>query len=386
MILQTTRALATIVAATILTFLSSQAIAVDTPLPEPRKAGELLGVVYDVGLQFTPGNFSVESYRADQVEYDMRTIAEELRANTVRIEGEDIQRLVDATHAAHKAGLKVYFNPWKMGADADETVAYMDRAAAAAEQLRNEGVKIVFVAGCEYTIFNKGAFPGDAFSDRLVILMKGLKESAESKHTSPVLEAGSTKLNEVLSRVVAKVRNEFKGSITYSSGPWETVDWRMFDIVGVDYYRQGESEDDYVRGLDRYRLGKLLVVMEVGCCAYEGAAARGAGGFAILQGTNPDGSPKYEGGKTPVRSEREQADYVETQVRLLSNARVDGVFIYVFAFPTFPYDENGFDFDLASFSLVKSFPKQDKRSKEIPSWQKKEAFVRLAKVYSEMQR
>ena len=30
--------------------------------------------------------------------------------------------------------------------------------------------------------------------------------------------------------------------------------------------------------------------MEVGCCAYKGAAKMGAGGFTILKGNNPDGS------------------------------------------------------------------------------------------------
>jgi hypothetical protein len=84
-----------------------------------------------------------------------------------------------------------------------------------------------------------------------------------------------------------------------------------------------ESEQEYVYGVKRYKLSKPLVVMEVGTCAYEGAAVKGPAGFAILQGTNADGSPIYEGGKAPICSKKQQADYVEKQVNLLRNACVE---------------------------------------------------------------
>lgn len=61
-----------------------------------------------------------------------------------------------------------------------------------------------------------------------------------------------------------------------------------------------------VAGLDRFKSDKPLVVMEVGCCTYEGAAVRGAGGFLILEGTNPDGSGRFAGGTVPTRSEQER--------------------------------------------------------------------------------
>ncbi len=344
------------------------------------------GVVYDVGLQFNPGSYSVEEYNAELVKHDMRVIADELHANTVRIEGEHLDRLVNASREAHAAGLKIFFNPWKMGADAEETIAYMEAAAAEAEKLRLEGLDIIFVAGCEYTLFSKGALPGDTFNERIASLVSVLTKLAATKEAPPELVAANEHLHDVLGRIVKGVRSHFKGPVTYSSGTWEGVDWGAFDIVGVDYYRHGEPEAEYIAGLERYRLGKPVIVMEVGSCTYEGAAARGAGGFMILQGTNPDGTPQYEGGKPPIRSEREQADYVETQVRVLSKSKVDGIFIYVFAFPAFPYDENGVDLDMTSFALVRSYPKHDPRAKKVPSWEKKEAFHRLADLYRQMEK
>ncbi|MGF6958637.1 hypothetical protein [Paraburkholderia youngii] len=146
----------------------------------------------------------------------------------------------------------------------------------------------------------------------------------------------SDKLNEVLPILADAIRTDYKGPLTYAAGTWEKVDWSIFDFVGVDYYRRGESDAVYRSGLDYYRQdAKPLAVMEVGCCTYEGAAQRGDGGFAILKGINPDGRVNWKTGTAPTRSEQEQADYVEQQVQLLSAAGVDAIFVYLFSFPTF---------------------------------------------------
>lgn len=346
------------------------------------------GVVYDVGLQYNPGQLSVDSFNAERVKYDMAVIAKELHANAVRIEGEPISRLVMATQAAHDAGLKVLFNPWKMNANAEETIEYMTEAAIEAEQLRKKGIDLVFVTGCEYTIFSRGAFPGETFQERVAFMTQQGGEKILGGEKIPAFEEASQKLNEILGKITDRVRQNFKGLVTYSSGPWENVDWTKFDIVGIDYYRTTESAEEYVSNLKKFRRDKKpLIVMEVGSCTYEGAGKLGPGGFAILQGVNPDGTIIFKDGKVPVRSEKEQADYVETQVHLLHEGGADGVFVFVFAFPVMPYiGEGNRDFDMVTFSLVKSFWKGDVRSQKIPNWEKKKAFDRLSKVYMEIQK
>lgn len=314
----------------------------------------------------------------------MAAIANDLHANTVRIEGEDISRLVSATEVAHAIGLKVFFNPWKMNADAGETISYMKEAAKAAEALRKKGIDLTFVAGCEYTIFSKGAFPGDTFNERLQWMVSKMGGNPNFADATADMSAGSARLNVILESVCKGVRQNFHGLLTYAAGTWEKVNWNLFDIVGIDYYRQGESAEQYVEGLNKFRVSKPLVVMEVGSCTYKGAAARGAEGFAILQGINPDGTGIFEGGKVPVRSESEQADYVETQVKLLKDADVDAIFIFLFSFPIMPLGEGAKDRDMTSFSLVKTFPKEDPRSQLMPPWKPKEAFYRLAEIYRSM--
>lgn len=341
------------------------------------------GVVYDVGLRFTAGKpYSVETFDLELVAYDINTLTTSLHCNAVRIEGEEVERLVAASRLAHAAGLTIFFNPWKMNVPIQELPAYFAQAARAAEQLRLEGACIIFVAGCEISLFNEGIFTGSTVIERI----NGLIElgAAAQSNDHDFLSTKSAILNDALKRIAAGVREEFKGRVTYSAGMWEKVDWSLFDIVGVDHYRSTETAEQYVKTLDPYRFDKPLVVMEVGSCAYEGAGQLGAGGFMLLEGTNPDGTGIFKDGIVPTRSEREQADYVEEQLQLLTNSDVDGVFIYVFSFPTFPHGEGARDFDMMSFSLVKTYPKAHPKGLGIPPWQPKEAFHRIAKIYTRL--
>lgn len=354
------------------------------------KAMKYRGVVYDVGLNFSGAGFSVEPFDPELVNYDLHAIAKDLHANAVRIEGEEISRLVTAARAAHKVGLTVFFNPWKMNASLDETLPYYVEAARAAEALRKEGVNLVFVAGCETTLFSEGAIPGKGLGERLTWFGSQFAGMTHPKPGEPVvfpqaIRDLSQKLNEYLKKYAAGIREEYKGPLSYSAGMWEEVDWSIFDIVGIDHYRQGETDAAYLATLESRRRGnKPLVVMEVGCCAYDGAAARGGGGFAILQGQNPDGSGIFAGGVVPTRNEREQADYYAQQINILSTANILGMFLYVFSFPSYRTGVGAKDLDMVSFSLVKTLPVDDPRSKGIPPWLPKEAFHRVSELYGRL--
>lgn len=340
------------------------------------------GVVYDVGLKFNDQGFSVDPYDERLVRHDLSVIANELHANAVRIEGEEIHRLVSAAHAAHANGLTVFLNPWKMNASIDETYSYFQEAASAAEQLRMAGVDLVLVAGCEYSIFGKGVFPGDSFSERTKWFGSQLQEGSHSMSNIPKsVGEKMPNLNRILQSFANAIRPIYRGPLTYSAGTWETVDWTIFDLVGIDYYRRAETADEYATGLQRYKSDKPLVVMEVGCCAYIGAAVRGDGGFVLLEGLNPDGSGRFQDGVVPTRSEQEQANYLSTQLEILSKSDVHAVFLYVFSFPALRYGEGEKDLDMMSFSLVKTFPESDSRSKLMPPWTTKESFHCVAKLF-----
>lgn len=339
------------------------------------------GVVYDVGLMFGGKNLSVANFRPEQVAYDISIIKHVLNCNTVRIEGEDLYRLSIATREASKQGLKVLFNPWKMESDSATTVNYMRQASEVAEKLRIEGADLIFVTGCEYTLFNRGVYPGDSLDERLA----WLSNLGKMPNPMETLQAKNKTLNHILQSMLSEVKKNFRGKVVYSSGAWETVDWDNFDYIGVDYYHNNESDEQYVEGFSRYKtMGKPVIVMEMGCCAYQGAAERGGGGFAIFKGVDSEGNGIYEGGKKPVRDESVQADYISKNVGLLQKAGASGIFVYVFSYPIYPYSKSGVDFDMTSYSLVKSFSPTDARYKQIPSWEPKEAFYRVGEVFSKI--
>ncbi len=101
----------------------------------------------------------------------------------------------------------------------------MAEVAEAAEGLRTEHPGVGLSVGVELTIFMAGLVPGNDWSERGEALGT----------TEPTLwNAG---LNAFLADAVRTTRPIFGGDITYSSGPWEDVDWSDFDIVGVDMYR-----------------------------------------------------------------------------------------------------------------------------------------------------
>lgn len=339
----------------------------------------MYGVVYDVGLMFGGKNLSVSNFRKEQVVYDMSIIKHVLNCNTVRIEGENLDRLSIATEEAHKQGLKVLFNPWKMEADSATTVDYMIRASKVAEKLRLKGADLIFVTGCEYTLFNRGVFPGDTFDKRIAWLMK------LGSMPNPMEEIQGKKLNLILQSMASQVRKNYHGKIVYSSGAWETVDWTNFDYVGVDYYHNNESDEQYIEGLNRYKsIGKPFIVMEMGCCAYQGAAERGGNGFSVFKGVDSNGNGIYEGGKKPVRDESVQADYISKNIDLLQKAGASGIMVYVFSYPIYPYSKTGVDYDMVAYSLVKSFPSTDARNEQIPSWKPKEAFYRVGEIFGKI--
>ena len=68
------------------------------------------------------------------------------------------------------------------------------------------------------------------------------------------------------------VRPAFHGPLTYASIPFEVVDWSLFDVIGVDHYRNSKVDDHrYAETIRRYLgEGKPVVNSEFGHSPYRG--------------------------------------------------------------------------------------------------------------------
>ncbi|MGW3825879.1 hypothetical protein ACWEAF_27150 [Streptomyces sp. NPDC005071] len=347
------------------------------------------GVVYDVGFRvFGEDPSSVEPFVPEVVRNDMRVIAEELHANAVRIEGESLERLLIASRAAVDAGLAVFFSPWKMNVDLKTSTRYIAEAAVAAEQLRQDGADIVFIANCEYSIFCDGVYPGADIFERsawaknyfeggaLPLTPEGLHDDFGAPHR---------RLNEALSQLTGTVRESFHGPVTYSAASYEGVDWSLFDLTGPNFYRERQNDEEYLAGLEYYRsFGNPVLVPEFGCCTYRGAADLGARGWRVVKDVLPDGTGVWVDDTVPARSEREQADYIERQLAFFQEHDVHAAFVFIFSQVSRPGGEGPRDLDLGSYSLVRFYPPEDPRSRTTQPWEHKESFHRVSEIFQRL--
>jgi hypothetical protein len=317
------------------------------------------GINYDVGTQTGP-HMSRPRFDAEQTRHDLLTIRDDLHCNAVRISGTDTGRLLTAAELALGLGLEVWLSPQLHDGTAEETLVYTTACAAAAQDLSHSN--LVYLLGCELTLFMRGILPGDTLFDRLkphrMLWMKYLKP-----HNKP--------LNAFLAEANSAVRQVFDGPVSYASAPIEAVDWSGFDFVCLDYYRGRRNRADFGQRLRRhFAHGKPVVITEFGCCTYRGAQDKGAMAWTII---DPRDRDRLNG--EFVRDEEGQAVEVMDMLRTLEGCGVEGAFVFTFSAPALPHRPADplRDLDMASYAVVKSY--DDGR------WAPKRLFQALAEHY-----
>lgn len=333
----------------------------------------LRGINYDVGIDFGHGYLSRPEFDPGTVRRELEIIRDDLHATAVRVSGTDQDRMLAAAELALEQGLDVWLSPHLHDRDPEETAHYLTGCAARAEQLRGPGPEVVFVAGCELTWFMNGILPGATWERRLGSPLALARLKLLGTHNRP--------LNAFLARTCRGLRDVFGGRLTYASAPIEDVDWDLFDIVSLDYYRARRNRADYGRSLaGRFVHGKPVVVTEVGLCPYRGAEDKGPRGHAIIDhGTTPwrlDGD--Y------VRDEALQARELAEMLGLLDRAGVDGTFVFTFVAPALPHDPDPRrDLDLAGYALVTTYRdgRHGSTYQDMP-WEPKQSFTAVAAHYA----
>jgi hypothetical protein len=203
----------------------------------------------------------------------------------------------------------------------------------------------VFSVGSELTLFMRGIVAGDTLAERLG--SPDFRATVSSgAHNEP--------LGAFLAQASSAVRPVFGGRLTYASVPLEDVDWSLFDVIGLDLYREARLSGDRLTGLLRRYLsaGRPVAITESGCCTYRGAEQAGGRGWDIIDDTAMP--PRLKGDY--VRDEGVQATEVTDLLGIFDRAGADATFVFTFAAPLQVYSEDPrYDFDMASYSLVKSF-------------------------------
>ncbi|MFI9202563.1 abortive infection protein [Streptomyces sp. NPDC053048] len=312
-------------------------------------------------------NFDTERevWRLEYVRREIAAIKEQLCCNAILLLGSDLGRLTEAASIAADHGLFVWFEPRQFDRDAEQTLAFLGSVARAAERLRTRHPGVGIAVGTELTLFMSGLVPGKDWNERGQALER------------PEAVGYQERLNTFLGRALRTVRPLFQGPVTYSSGEWEEVEWRGFDVVGVNLYRNAGNKATYaqkVRALHRH--GKPVVITEFGCCTFTGAKEQGGSGFLAVDWEKEP--PVVKDGY--ARDEREQADEIGALLDLYAAERVHGAFVYNFIAPDSPYSPHRrHDLDIASFALVRTFPTGTRRGyAETGQWEPKRSFRAVA--------
>ena len=355
------------------------------------------------GVNYDSGSYMAFNWRPDfdvaTVRRELEIIRKDLHCNAVRITGLDIGRLTTSARAALEQGLEVWFSPTIWDKGQAETLARTVKAAEEAEKLSQEyPEKVVFVVGGEFTLFMNGIVEGRNAVERMANIAKGFGQQQQAGQqaanpTEAIARLKASEHNKSLQRflrdVAGSVRQVFHGKIAYASLVWESVDWSLFDFVGVDHYRAEKIKDRYVDMLKpAFESGKPFVITEFGVQTYEGAEVNGAG----LGGNIIDFKsqflhyrlpllgrfirPKLTAGKH-VRDEGLQARELVDQLTVLDGAGVYGAFVSLFIHQVNPYDDDPrYDLDMGSMSLVKYYEGGKRRGTTYPDmpWEPKESF------------
>ena len=329
------------------------------------------GVNYDVGTGYG-AEAPVRAWHSASMQRDIRAIRKELNCNSIGIHGTDIQRLSETSTVALENGLQVWLQPRLFETGTDEMLAHLSDAAAEAERLRKQYPNVVLNVGCETTLLNAGFIPGATVFERI-------KNFPSVGHEIPKMQR---QLGAVLRKACALSRAKFKGPLTYGAGPWEWagIDWNLFDFVGLDHYMDAENQATYAAPFGKFAArypGKPLVVLEFGCCTFEGAEKAGGMGWDIID--HESEVPRLKGDY--VRSEQVQAQSIGGLLDLLAGEKVQGAFVYQFVSPELTHSQDpARDLDMASYGVVKVV-KGDETSGAY-EWEPKLAFREMARRYA----
>ena len=179
---------------------------------------DIKGVCYDVGRLYASRFLTRRVFDPVVTRRELQIIRDDLHCNAVHFQGTDIGRLTTAAADALNLGLRVWLSPELFEKSRDATLAYLVKAATAADPLHEQFPgQLVFCVGTESSLFTRGIVPGRTTDRRIAhIRQAGLR-------TGPYAE----ELQAFLAQAAERVRKVFHGPLTYASLPFEVLDWSM---------------------------------------------------------------------------------------------------------------------------------------------------------------
>ncbi|RKN45668.1 hypothetical protein [Streptomyces hoynatensis] len=334
-------------------------------------------MTYDTGF-VVHGRTSREQFDPAVVRRELAIIRDDLHCNAVQIIGGDPDRLELAAGAAAELGLEVWFSPYPLELEPEEILTLFRDCAERAERLRRRGAAVVFVAGVELSVMNRGFLPGASPEERVEQLMSRPERRAEA------IGALGVRINAFLRDAVATIRERYQGTLTYASIQFEQVDWTPFDVVTYELIRSAEVADRFREAVRTLARGpKPLALTGFGTAAYRGAGDRGGRVLEVVEHDPETKAPVRLNGAYE-RDEAGQAAYLDELLEIFETEGVDSAFVFLFALPGYPYRPDGDpeeDLDRASLGIVKLLESGRGHTYPDMAWEPKAAFAAVARRY-----
>ena len=244
---------------------------------------------------------------------ELRIIKEDLGCNAVRLISDSNSKLIEAAEIALKFNLEPWVSNRLFGLNTKGAKKVLRDLAISCEILRKRySTQIIIIVANEPSLDTR-------FVWRIGPPSTGSKlEHFFSTHR----QNEKLDLSSFISELAIEVKKYFNGPITLASGPWEKIDWKYFDYIGVNLYINKHNKDIYENLIDEYKgYKKPLVITEFGCCTFKGAADYGGNGW------------NYASKNNVVYDKTEQANTIEKCINIFKNKDVEGSFLLGYVEP-----------------------------------------------------
>ncbi|MFD9905106.1 abortive phage infection protein [Streptomyces sp. NPDC059063] len=337
---------------------------------DARRGLTYRGVLYECADGETPDT----GWNRARMRSDLRAISGELHANSVVAYGTGVERLTATATEAAERGLHVWLQPRLADLPERQILDHLAETGRQAERLRRQGARVHLSVGAEFVLFVPGIVPGDNALERVENMLKGNWDPA----------AAQRKLDRFIPLAARTARRVFHGPVTYGSAHGDVVDWRLFDIVSVNYYSSFADPRRHVRELKPYRKwGKPVAITECGSCTFLGAPDEGGMGWNVVDYSKP--KPEIRPGIQ--RSERTQARYLTQVLDVFERMNLHAAMVYEFVSPDAPHRRaRRYDLDIASYSLTKAIWRTEDAPTARWHWEPKESFHAVARHFARAER
>ena len=338
------------------------------------------GINYNAGIEYDSSVTRSDNIDIERLKKDL-LLMKKLNCNAIRMYGSHIDKLIVYSEEALKNGFHVWISPRLIDGNKQQTIKFVKEASKKVEQLRKKYQKVVFIVGNELLIDSKAVFVAPRIFNRVDFLKSYINFKFSIKNEFPQLRQTYSSMRRFLERTDSSIKQfveilrikaskNFKGQITYASLPWEEINWKNFDIVAVNLYKNQWNASTYDDELKRSKsFGKPVAITEFGTCAYKGASKFGGSAYDIVDYRTKTIK------KGIIRDENEQVNYLGELLGLYRKRNIFATFVFDFKEEWKTHSKNHRkDLDLGSFGIVKVL----KNSNVIP----KKAFSAVKILYT----